>query len=170
MSFLELPRGENCFTAECARMSDLPDLLMLEREAFPIDGWEPKVFIKELEKRPDGIKVVREAGRVVGYVQWQIGYEDILDREDRTSNKEDGVICSLAVLKSQRGRGVGEFLLRSAIGDLSELRVPRIIASTSVLNTDMINLCTKVGFKQKGVTPGFYGKSDAVEMVWQPTR
>lgn len=164
MTQLERFQDGNDYISEQAKVDDIAGLLAIEREAFPEgEAWSEAAFLKELELRNKGLMVVRDGDKVVGYVQAQVGYDDILDRQDR--DPADGVIGSLAVLKEYRGRGIGEHLLRAAVDYLEGKGVPRVVASVHASNSGMLRLCSRAGFKTIGITPSFYNNGeDAVDM------
>src|SRR3989344_6552453 len=94
------------FPLEPFLLSDLPSLVKLEKAAFPVDYWVKEDFLEELELDPDCLMVIRDKGRVIGYVHSEI-------RRVRGKNgqiQRIGEIGSIAVDKNYRGKKLGEKL------------------------------------------------------------
>lgn len=160
----ELKDGDQ-FKIEPALEADVEELVALETEAFgDRNPWSAGAFRWEIRQRPAGIWVIRDQERVVGYAQAQVGYEDVLDRHQRDT-QTDGVIGSIAVLESHRGRGIGRRLLLRAVDYLRDQGVPRIVASTNVGNESMLRLFMSTGFEVAGTNKNFYDNGeDAIDV------
>src|SRR5258708_35007614 len=108
---------------ETLNREDIPSLLELEKQAFPIDHWSEEVFNRELADNPDCIRVMKQNGVIIGYI-----YTEIHDVTLANGSKERvGEIGSIAVLEDFRGKGLGEKLFRYGIAKLQKMKAPRII-------------------------------------------
>ncbi|MBI5177609.1 GNAT family N-acetyltransferase [Candidatus Micrarchaeota archaeon] len=74
------------------------------------------------------------------------GFVDFELKEDR------GQILGLAVLEEHRGRGIGEMLARSALGEIVESGRQRAELLVAADNAPAISLYEKVGFATVGKT------------------
>jgi len=142
------------------RMSDLPQILEIERLSFTTP-WELSSFKYELEHKYSILKVavLREASfgeeRVVGYVCIRVIFD--------TAH-----ILNLAVLPKLRRRGIGSRLLQNALEELKSSRpdIEFVILEVRESNIPAIRLYEKFGFNIIGKRAGYYQipKEDAVIM------
>lgn len=144
-------------------MADLPSLVKLEKQAFPVDYWVKEDFLEELAMDPDCLRVIRDNGRVIGYVHSEI-------RRVRGSNsriQRIGEIGSIAVDKNYRGKRLGEKLFTFGVKRLKELKASRIIINTRLDNHPMKTLAeNKFGFEVSRVIKNLYEDgAGAYEMV-----
>jgi ribosomal-protein-alanine N-acetyltransferase len=148
MTFPESLPQENRFTAIPATLGDLPDLLALEEEAFPTgERWSEDIFKEELARRPEGIKILKDGNKIIGYFE--------VEHESR-DGIHVGDIGSIAVSNDYRGQGIGEYLLKTAISTLKSQGVSLIRAKTRYNNVEMLNLLGRFEFKRVGATPNYY--------------
>lgn len=144
-------------------MTDLPSLVKLEKAAFPVDYWVKEDFLEELAMDPECLTVIRDNGRVIGYVHSEI-------RRVRGKNSQlqrIGEIGSIAVDKNFRGKKLGEKLFTFGVKRLKGLKASRIIINTRLDNYPMKTLAeTKFGFEVNKVIRNLYEDgAGAYEMV-----
>ena len=132
---------------------DLAQVVQIERASFPERPYTRLDFAYYLLTARDGFVVASRDGSVVGYVI-------------ALSRGREGSIQSIAVSPESRGKGVGELLLRSAIGHLA-VRCVRVHLLVDASNEAAIRLYRKLSFEETGkVVKGYYPNGgDAVEMA-----
>lgn len=132
---------------------DIPSLLKLEKELFPIDYWTEYTFRQELKKDPQSIKVIKNKSSVIGYVHTEV-------RNKKLPNGRIvriGEIGSIAVHKDHRGKKLGEKLLKQGIKSLKKKKSHKIIIHTRLDNAPMKRLAeAKFGFRTEKITKNAY--------------
>ncbi len=125
----------------------------IENASFP-DPYDRLTFSHIVQSEPDGLLVSEADGAVVGYV--------IASAEGGT-----GLIISIAVSKTRRGRGVGSMLMRAALDYLSG-KVKRVDLQVSLKNKEAIDLYRKFSFQERRRIPGYYSNGDdALAMTFE---
>jgi [ribosomal protein S18]-alanine N-acetyltransferase len=132
---------------------DLAQVGRIERASFPERPYTRLDFAAYLLIARDGFIVASKDGSVVGYVI-------------ALSQRREGSIQSIAVSPESRGKGVGELLMRSAVGHLAG-RCDRIHLLVDANNETAIRLYRKLSFEETGkVVKRYYPSGgDAVEMA-----
>jgi ribosomal-protein-alanine N-acetyltransferase len=110
-------------------------------------------FLSCLLAAREGFVVACKEGSVVGYVI-------------AMGKGGEGMIQSVAVSPESRGKGIGEMLMRAALGHLAR-RFRRAFLLVDAGNEGAIRLYHRLAFKETGRTiEGYYPNGDdAVEMV-----
>lgn len=126
------------------REEDIPQLVQLEREAFPDQG--PGIaFHQELHNRLASYLVAYRTrdGEALGYA----GLWFVLD---------EAHLISIAVAEAHRRQGVGHQLLTAALDMAREKAATMMTLEVRVSNTSAQALYEKFGFKRVGVRRGYY--------------
>jgi ribosomal-protein-alanine N-acetyltransferase len=132
---------------------DIPSLLTLEKELFPVDYWTEFTFREELKKDPHSIQVIKDKHGVIGYVHTEIWDKKL--PSGRTVRI--GEIGSIAVHKDHRGKKLGEKLFKQGIKTLKKKKTSKIIIHTRLDNVHMKRMAeTKFGFKTEKVKKNAY--------------
>jgi ribosomal-protein-alanine N-acetyltransferase len=132
---------------------DIPSLLSLEKELFPVDYWTEYTFRQELKKDPKSIQVIKNKFGVIGYVHTEVWNK----RLPSGRTVRIGEIGSIAVHKDHRGKKLGEKLLKQGIKTLKKKRSNKIIIHTRLDNAPMKKLAeVKFGFKTEKIKKNAY--------------
>ncbi len=131
------------FRIRPARVSDLPSILAIEREAFPTP-WSEEDFRQEFRKPYSYFWVaVNKEGEVIGYICFWLVADEMQ-------------LANLAVQKAWRRRGIGQSLLRLAL-KVARLRgARRAILEVRENNLPAIRLYRRLGFQIEGVRRAYY--------------
>ncbi len=125
------------------RESDLPQVLEIERDAYPTP-WTRSHFQFEIRDNAHAINLVLvTAGHVIGYVCcWRLGPELKIN--------------NVAVCRSRRGTGAGKVLLDGILRRARELGCSEATLEVRPSNEAARRLYDRFGFRQVGVRPGYY--------------
>ncbi|MHA6260090.1 ribosomal protein S18-alanine N-acetyltransferase [Sporosarcina sp. CAU 1771] len=122
---------------------DIPSVVKIEEESFSTP-WTEEIFQHEMNGNEYAYYVVAEKDKqVIGHCGMWI----VLD---------ECHITNVAVLKHQRGFGVGEGLMREAIAFCEEMDVRLMTLEVRVSNETAQNLYRKLGFKDGGIRKNYY--------------
>ena len=127
-----------------ARPADLPLLLALEAQ-FPGDRMSPRQFRHHLRNPAATLRVLVEAGRVLGYAL-------SLVREGTAPAR----LYSIAVDRAARGRGLGAALLRDAERQARRRGRDALRLEVRADNRAAIALYERAGYRVFGRRPGYY--------------
>ena len=126
--------------------SDIPPLLEIERESFPVP-WTAGMFMIQLGLSDESENLVLLSGeRIIGYISSWYGYEEVH-------------ILSIAVAAAERGGGGAELLLEEALGRARKEGALRAVLEVRVSNQRAIRFYEKRGFEQVGRRTGYYADS-----------
>ncbi|HEY7119910.1 MAG TPA: GNAT family N-acetyltransferase [Tepidisphaeraceae bacterium] len=143
-----------------ARREDLPAICTLEEGCFSTYNLSRRQ-LQYLQQRQTAVFLVaeREGGRIVG--------EGIaLIRHHK--NTVSGRAYSLAVDPAERGRGIGERLMREMVEQLRLRGVRRVYLEVEAANAAAVHLYERLGFRGIGVLPDYYGPGkDGVHMMYE---
>ncbi len=129
----------------------LEQMVEIEREAFDMP-WTMAMFIPELEAPYAHYVVgVRGEDEVVCYG----GFHKIFD---------EAHITNIAVKNTERGKGIGKFLLSELIARAKDMGITKMTLEVRDGNVPAIKLYESFGFKVEGVRKRYYGDSDALIM------
>ncbi|NGP46549.1 ribosomal protein S18-alanine N-acetyltransferase [Bacillaceae bacterium SIJ1] len=135
------------------QLQDIDQVLHVEKHAFATP-WRRQAFLQELTQNPYATYIVAEtAEKIVGYC----GMWVIID---------EAHITNIALLPAQRGKKLGEALLKHAIQLIQEKGGRTVSLEVRVSNKIAQNLYKKLGFQYGGVRKGYYtdNHEDAVVM------
>lgn len=135
------------------RLEDVPEVLVIEREAFTVP-WTEEAFRNELTHNHFAKYMVMElAGHIIGYAgMWAI--------------VDEAHVTNIALLEAYRGRKWGERLLDELMKTAAYLGMQSITLEVRVSNEVAQNLYRKKGFKPAGTRKGYYSdnREDALIM------
>ncbi|MEK3795754.1 ribosomal protein S18-alanine N-acetyltransferase [Paenibacillus sp. FSL R7-0204] len=135
------------------RLEDVPEILVIEREAFTMP-WTEEAFRNELTHNHFAKYMVMElAGHIIGYAgMWAI--------------VDEAHVTNIALLEAYRGRKWGERLLDELMKTAAYLGMKSITLEVRVSNEVAQNLYRKKGFKPAGTRKGYYSdnREDALIM------
>ena len=151
------------YPLEPFQMADLPSLVKLEKQAFPVDYWVKEDFLEELAMDPDCLRVIRDNGRVIGYVPPKFVESAVVT----VGSNELAKSGLLPLTKTIAGKRLGEKLFTFGVKRLKELKASRIIINTRLDNHPMKTLAeNKFGFEVSRVIKNLYEDgAGAYEMV-----
>ncbi|MBO4380597.1 MAG: ribosomal protein S18-alanine N-acetyltransferase [Clostridia bacterium] len=130
----------------------LSQMAEIEREAFEMP-WTENMFIPEVED-PSATYVVGVRGEeVICYG----GFHKVLD---------EAHITNIAVKSTERGRGIGGFLLAELISRARNLGVERMTLEVRDGNVPAIKLYESFGFKVEGVRKKYYDNKFDALIMW----
>jgi [ribosomal protein S18]-alanine N-acetyltransferase len=136
-------------TAPCTirpfSLGDLPQILEIEREAFPKTGYPKEVILNYAKRLPDGFIVAETGEQIVGYM--------IFD--------QTGHVYSTAVRPSHRRKGFGSKLFVHA----SERSLGKLWLEVRSKNTGAIDFYQRIGMRTVGRVQGYYHGDDALIMI-----
>lgn len=137
-------------------LTDLPDIIRVEKEAFDIHELSSKKMLtKQLKDQRNSLYfVLRKEDELIGYVSCSI---------DRKRNVF--YINNLALLNKFHNHGLGYFLITNAVNRARLMEMSEVIAEVKDDNFKAQHLFRDIGFKQSGMLPNFYkDKSNAILM------
>lgn len=130
----------------------LRQMVEIEKEAFDMP-WSEAMFIPELSS-PNAVYIVgtREE-EVVCYG----GFHLIFD---------EAHITNVAVKSTERGRGIGKFLMASLIAKARELGAAHMTLEVKDSNTNAIQMYLGFGFKACGIRKKYYNNLHDALVMW----
>ena len=133
---------------ERMQCEDLQHVMAIEKEAFP-DPWHESFFKRELRKKRKHayLYVAKLHKRVIGYIVFYIF-------------NGEGHIYNIAVDTAYRRRGIGKYLLESALEIIEKNGVDEVFLEVSVKNTAAVKLYKKYHFQVFGVRKRYYSNGD----------
>lgn len=130
----------------------LRQMAEIEKEAFDTP-WSEAMFIPELT-RDDAVYLVGVRGdEVICYG----GFHKVLD---------EGHITNVAVKSTERGKGIGKFLMSSLIASARDRDIKHLTLEVDVLNVRAISMYESFGFKTEGVRKRYYNNRDDALIMW----
>lgn len=124
-------------------VEDIPAVVKIEQESFAIP-WTQEVFEHEMTGNDYAHYVVAVDGEeVIGHCGMWI----VLD---------ECHITNVAVRLHMRGNGIGEALMREAIGICKEMDVRLMTLEVRTTNDTAQNLYRKLGFQDGGIRKNYY--------------
>ena len=146
-------RGSDALEIRRLNYSDLPQVIAIERRAFPTP-WSLAMFVLELSK-PSGIclAALRE-GRLVGYL--------VCSRYDKVWH-----LMNIAIDPEQRRRGTASALLSRLLGQVDDPDA-QFTLEVRASNGGAIELYERFGFRSAGLRRRYYQDNgeDAV-IMWR---
>ena len=116
----------------------------IERLCFS-EPWSEKALTDEIKKSSSFLLVYLEKDSILGYV----GLQTVLD---------EGYITNIAVLPTQRGKGIAMALLSRLIELGNEKALTFISLEVRESNSNAISLYKKFNFNKVGLRKNFYSK------------
>ncbi|MCQ2547794.1 MAG: ribosomal protein S18-alanine N-acetyltransferase [Clostridia bacterium] len=140
--------------------SHVKGICEIESEAF-VMPWGELGMHRDICQNINAFYLVAtdENNKPLGYVgYWKIQGEYGLQAD----------ITNVAVLKEERGKGIGDALITALVKHCDEEGFAAITLEVRVSNTPAINLYSKYGFISQGIRPGYYqdNKEDAM-IMWR---
>ena len=140
---------------EPLRYEHLRQMAEIEKEAFDMP-WTENMFIPEVGS-PDATYVVGTRGdEVICYG----GFHSVLD---------EAHITNIAVKSSERGKGIGKFLMATLIGKAREKGAKYITLEVKTTNKVAISMYEDFGFKVAGVRKKYYNHLFDAYVMWLDT-
>lgn len=139
-----------------AKKEDIPVLVKLEEELFPVNPWDANQFQYELEENPFAMIFVDERNDViVGYVDLWIQYEQ-------------AQIANIAVSKEKQSEGIGDHLLKTAIQAAMEYGCENVSLEVRLSNSHAIALYEKNDFIEVSVRKHYYEDGEDAKLMVKP--
>ena len=130
----------------------LSQVAAIEREAFEMP-WTESMFIPEVED-PSAYYVVGVRGdEVICYG----GFHKVLD---------EAHITNIAVKSTERGKGIGKFLMSELIARAKLADITRMTLEVREGNIPAIKLYESFGFKVEGVRKKYYDNKYDALIMW----
>ncbi|MCN9239542.1 GNAT family N-acetyltransferase [Streptomyces sp. RY43-2] len=130
--------------------ADLPELVRVDREAFPEEPYPYFVLRQLFDLHGDSLLVLDDGERLHGYVLFVT-----------TSDGYRSWIASLGVTRDQRGRGLGRRLMLEVLRRLRAERVREARLTVEPTNAAAITLYRSLGFScDEGVRPDYFGPGE----------
>ena len=130
----------------------LSQMAAIEREAFEMP-WTEAMFIPEVED-PSAYYVVGVRGdEVICYG----GFHKVLD---------EAHITNIAVKSTERGKGIGKFLMSALIARAKLADITRMTLEVREGNIPAIKLYESFGFKVEGVRKKYYDNKYDALIMW----
>ncbi len=138
--------------------ADLPQVMEIERLAFPDDPWTPGLFLHELKLDFSRLDLLRSGvvtRRLLGYAcWWTIG--------------DEVHILNLAVHPDRRGRGAGRALVQRVLADAAARGAASVSLEVRPENAAALGLYASMGFARIGLRRNYYARGeDAVIMEYR---
>ncbi len=140
-----------------ASASDVPAIMVLERETFASDAWSER-------------SMSHEVGSEHGYylVAFRTGSPDVIEGYAgllAPSGSSDGDIQTIAVAQGARRQGLGRALMMTLLGEARRRGVTAVFLEVRADNPGAQTLYRQLGFEQIGVRPHYYQPDDVDAMV-----
>lgn len=136
------------------REEDIDGVLEIERETFD-SPWSKNAFSHEIKNNLLAKYFVAVKDKeILGYA----GIWLILD---------EAHIVNIAVAKKDRGKGIGEALLREIISYCQEKDIDHITLEVRMSNQVAQNLYSKYDFVGYGVRKGYYSDNEDALVMWR---
>jgi len=143
----------NRLTLRAMVASDLPDIVRVEKEAFPLDAWGLEDYEDFLVSRNRGGTVALIDGKIVGHTMHEVHWNRVH-------------LASIAVDRIFRGRGIGTVLLVNLISALASLDRTRLSLEVRLNNSGAIKLYGSHGFQKVRIKRNYYlDGADALYMA-----
>ncbi|NLY90970.1 MAG: ribosomal protein S18-alanine N-acetyltransferase [Firmicutes bacterium] len=131
------------YKVEPMTLDDLPEVLSIEDESFPIP-WSRSSFLYELLENQRAYYCVAKAdGKVLGFIGMWIIFDE-------------GHITNLAVAAAHRRLGVGRALLQHLVTEAKIRGLKYLTLEVRASNYAAQRLYEEFGFVKTGVRPGYY--------------
>lgn len=138
--------------------ADLPQVMEVERLAFPQDAWTPGLFLHELKLDFSRVELARAADasqRLLGYACWWVIGDEVH-------------ILNLAVHPQARRGGIGRLLVQRILDDAAAHGATSVSLEVRPENTAGLALYRAMGFTQIGLRRNYYAPGeDAVIMEYK---
>lgn len=134
-------------------LHDVNEVYEIEKESFTL-AWTKEAFEQEMVKNDFAYYVVAETEEgIIGYC----GMWLVID---------EAHITNIAISPSQRGKKLGEALMKAAIDSAKAQGAQLMTLEARVSNVVAINLYKKLGFQNGGIRKGYYtdNQEDAIVM------
>jgi len=134
-------------------LHDVDEVYKIEKESFTL-AWTKEAFEQEMVKNEFAYYVVAETEEgIIGYC----GMWLVID---------EAHITNIAISPSQRGKKLGEALMKAAIDAANAQGAKLMTLEARVSNIVAINLYKKLGFQNGGIRKGYYtdNQEDAIVM------
>ncbi|MET8243035.1 GNAT family N-acetyltransferase [Streptomyces sp. NPDC005202] len=129
---------------------DLPELVRVDREAFPDEPYPYFVLRQLFDLHADRLLVLDDGDRLHGYVLFVT-----------TSDGYRSWIVSLGVTRDQRGRGLGRRLMLEVLRRLRAEKVREVRLTVEPANAAAIMLYRSLGFSSdEGVRKDYFGADE----------
>ncbi|WP_405859356.1 GNAT family N-acetyltransferase [Streptomyces sp. NBC_01515] len=143
-------RADRHLTLRGITEADLPELLRVDREAFPEEPYPAFVLRQFCDIHGDRILVLDDGEGLLGYILFV--------------NTTDGYvswIMSLAVIPHQQGHGLGRRLMVEALRRLRTESVRQVRLTVEPTNAAAIMLYRSLGFSsEQGVLKDYFGPGE----------
>ena len=137
---------------EPLRFDHLEQMAAIEREAFDLP-WTVNMFIPELSAENATYLVGTRGDEVVCYG----GFHTVLD---------EAHITNIAVRNTDRGRGIGKFLMSALIAKAREKGAKHITLEVKSTNIPAIRMYEGFGFRVEGVRKRYYNNMFDALVMW----
>ncbi len=137
---------------EPLRFEHLRQMAEIEKEAFDMP-WTENMFIPELNCADATYLVGTRGDEVVCYG----GFHTVLD---------EAHITNIAVKSTQRGRGIGKFLMSALLAKAREKGVKSVTLEVRDNNVPAIRLYESFGFRTEGVRKRYYNNKYDALIMW----
>jgi ribosomal-protein-alanine N-acetyltransferase len=141
----------NCYI-ESLNSNNIDGVYEVELSAFS-HPWSKQAFLDELANPHARYFVLKSGDEVIGYA----GLWHIID---------EGHITNIAVKHTERGKGIGKFLLATLISKAREVGVEHMTLEVNVNNAPAIHLYESYGFKGAGIRKKYYNNRDDALIMW----
>ena len=137
---------------ESLKYEHLRQMAEIEREAFD-QPWNERMFIPEVEDPSAHYLVGVRGDEVICYG----GFHKVLD---------EAHITNIAVRNTDRGRGIGKFLMSALIAKAREKGAKHITLEVKSTNIPAIRMYEGFGFRVEGVRKRYYNNMFDALVMW----
>jgi len=144
------PMDHSAFVIGPVRREDLPDVGVIEREAFGAGGYSGVILRQFFELSCGAMLLARSesAGETLGYIVGSM----VSDRA-----RPDGWLLAVAVGSHARGRGVGSALTMALFETLARHGCERVYATVSPGNAASRAMLGGCGFVEQNIEADYFG-------------
>lgn len=135
-------------------ISDLDDVLEIEKRVFPYTSWSRISFEMEIYSPFSSPYVLLLENRVIGYIVFH-------------TISEETHITNFAIQPEYQNKGYGKFLFKFAIDNIRNSKSKSIYLEVRASNLRAQHIYEKFGFKKIGIRKKYYSNNneDAIIMA-----
>ena len=132
---------------------DLPSVIRINLDSLP-EHYSDYFFNSILRELPEAFIVAEISDEVIGYVMCKIEYG--FSNFRKLGFVKKGHVVSVAVLDSERGKGVGKVLMEEAINGIVSRKSDEIYLEVRTSNGAAIKMYEKLNFQIKSKLRSYY--------------
>jgi [ribosomal protein S18]-alanine N-acetyltransferase len=152
------------YTFRHAEASDVPSVIMVNSAALP-EHYSDYFYYEILNEFPKTFMVAELGGLVVSYIMCRVEYG--LSVMKRFGLARKGHVISIATLEPHRGKGIGTYLVKTAMDEMRKGGCKEAFLEVRITNDEAVRLYRKLGFEVTGTMQGYYKDGESAYLMAQ---